>query len=117
MNYLAGEVGVTVEVFPINLVVEHLPGAVNVDADAISRLKGGKEVPKILKDVPQVTPPRRDSSFYQVPRDQLIRSLHVGASNTQERYGGYQTQGSASTWRGRSRSSVLQYLAGAWLLE
>ena len=66
---MAGEVGVTVEVSSVNLVVKHLPGAVNVDADAISRLKGGKEVPRVLQTVPRIAAPRRDASFYQVARD------------------------------------------------
>ena len=69
MNALSGEVGLTVEVYSIELVVKHLPGAANIDADAISRLAGGaKSVPTSLRNVERVSPPVRDASFFEFIR-------------------------------------------------
>ena len=82
MNDLAGKVGVAVEVFSINLVVKHLPGAVNVDADAISRLKR------------QIYTPGLESCAAQ-----------RGASERRFRVK------DGSTWRGRSGHQLLQYLS------
>ena len=43
LNALAGELGVTCEVHTIGIDVKHLLGAVNVQADAVSRLTEGKK--------------------------------------------------------------------------
>ena len=65
MNALSGEVGLTIEVYSVELVIKHLPGAANIDADAISRLaNGAKSVPTSLLKVERVKPPVRDASFF-----------------------------------------------------
>ena len=67
MNAIAGEIGIETEKNSIHLDIKHLPGAMNVDADALSRLRGSaKSVPSSLHDVLRVSVPLIHQLFYRL---------------------------------------------------
>ena len=72
MNLLAGEIGLIVEARSMELQVKHLPGSVNIDADALSRLKEGRStgIPKSLSNVLRVQVPHRCLDYYSLLAEQ-----------------------------------------------
>ena len=65
VNALAAEISLTLEELRADVLVgEHLRGILNVQADALSRLTEGKQMPKELKGVKERAPPPRDDEFY-----------------------------------------------------
>ena len=43
---------------------EHIPGILNVEADALSRLSAGKDLPKALREARRLKAPARTDDFW-----------------------------------------------------
>ena len=66
MNAIAAEISLMLERFQIqSLRGDHFRGSINVEADALSRLGEGAEIPASLTDVPRASAPDRGSKFYK----------------------------------------------------
>ena len=66
MNALAAEIALVLEELGSEVVLtDHLPAALNTDADALSRLSEGASLPKSLRNVVRLAAPCRDASFYK----------------------------------------------------
>ena len=66
LNELAQEVALELEAAGLEVVAgEHLRGLLNVEADALSRLAEGAEVPPRLRGTPRSVAPPRGNSFYK----------------------------------------------------
>ena len=71
-NAIAGEIGINTEKHSIHLGIKHLPGAANVDLDALIRLRCiSKSIPSSLHNVLRVSVPKRDRHFLQAAADIL----------------------------------------------
>ena len=65
MNALAGELSLRLEVLQGHLeFMEHIPGLMNVIADALSRLEAGKSLPPSLMTARRFPAPSRTGNFY-----------------------------------------------------
>ena len=65
MNLVAGEIALRLERLRSDLAVaQHVPGVLNVEADALSRLTEGKEVPECVRGVPRRAAPDRTGAFW-----------------------------------------------------
>ena len=62
MNALAGEIGLRLVGRCVDL--KHISGVSNYEADALSRLYVGKDVPEHLRAVPRSVPPARNADFF-----------------------------------------------------
>ena len=62
MNALAGEIGLRLVGQCVDL--KHISGVSNYEADALSRLYVGKDVPEHLRAVPRSVPPARNADFF-----------------------------------------------------
>ena len=66
MNVIAAEISLVMERYNIEkLVGEHFRGTLNVEADALSRLWEGADLPPSLRSIPRANVPCRDDTFYQ----------------------------------------------------
>ena len=66
MNAIAAEISLVLERFEIEkLTGDHYRGSINVDADALSRLREGAEIPSSLLNTPRVGVPPRSDNFYK----------------------------------------------------
>ena len=65
VNLVAGEIALRLEKLRSDLAVaQHVPGVLNVEADALSRLTEGKAVPECVRGVPRRTAPDRTAAFW-----------------------------------------------------
>jgi hypothetical protein len=74
MNALCAEIALRCESLQLDLREEHLRGAFNFEADALSRLSEGADVPDRLKGVSRFTPKPRTPAFYWAWPRQLLES-------------------------------------------
>ena len=66
VNAVAAEITLMLEATRADLLVpQHFRGVLNVEADALSRLNEGKEVPRRLTHVHREVPPVRNEDFYK----------------------------------------------------
>ena len=66
VNAVAAEITPMLEATRADLLVpRHFRGVINVEADALSRLNEGKEVPRRLTHVHREVPPVRNEDFYK----------------------------------------------------
>ena len=73
MNARCAEVALRCESAQIDLREEHLRGAFNFQADALSRLSGGADVPERLSGVIRFVPKQRTPAFYWAWPRQLLK--------------------------------------------
>ena len=71
MNALAGEIGLRLVGQHVDL--RHISGVSNYEADALSRLHAGKDVPEHLRTVPQSVPPARNAGFFLAWPRELVK--------------------------------------------
>ena len=65
MNAMAGEVALRLDRLRSQMAMtEHIPGLLNIEADALSRLSAGKELPASLRSSKRFKVPLRDSDFW-----------------------------------------------------
>ena len=64
MNFLAGELAISLESNNIATSFFHVPGALNFECDALSRVPTGAAVPARLRTVSRLTCPVRDREWY-----------------------------------------------------
>jgi hypothetical protein len=62
MNALAGEIGLRLVGKQVDL--KHISGVSNYEADALSRLHSGKDIPSHLRSVRRTVAPARDAQFF-----------------------------------------------------